>query len=146
MNKMLGMALSLLLLISELPLVGQNGEIYTIREPNTKQRNQKIKIALALISCSIVTGTFGYYLGTMRERLYGGTLLKRKFSPIILTPTDTQECFCQEKKQEPWVTTTCNHTFHRKCIITWINTQSAQYRTPDCPNCRNPLAHSENAS
>ena len=35
--------------------------------------------------------------------------------------------------------TPCDHTFHKECLKTWFNTQSANNRTQTCPLCRREL-------
>ena len=41
------------------------------------------------------------------------------------------ECaICLEKDNNKFTTLKCNHTFHKKCISTWLNNNNT------CPYCR----------
>ena len=40
---------------------------------------------------------------------------------------------CLDSNNTVFVTTTCNHTFHEKCLTDWKNQKS------ECPLCRTPL-------
>ena len=47
-------------------------------------------------------------------------------------------CICMEKNpNENWTKTNCGHTFHKNCLIQWINTNIDNSKT--CPICRNNI-------
>jgi hypothetical protein len=46
------------------------------------------------------------------------------------------ECsICLENLNDNITITTCNHTFHIKCLYSWF------YKNYDCPDCRTKLIH-----
>jgi hypothetical protein len=55
------------------------------------------------------------------------TACKEKFQCSI--------CLNDVEKEETVAILSCNHKFHRKCMVPWIDTQ----RDPTCPLCRKPI-------
>lgn len=50
-------------------------------------------------------------------------------------------CLCdnqdnEQNNHEEWVQTSCQHQFHRECILKWMKTESSNKK---CPQCRSDL-------
>lgn len=57
--------------------------------------------------------------------------------PISAAAPDGTCAICIDSKQDnQWITLSCNHSFHRDCIMTWFNSESQQLRSKTCPLCR----------
>ena len=42
---------------------------------------------------------------------------------------------CVKRTNKPYMSTPCNHVFHRDCLERWL------YLKKECPNCRNDLSN-----
>lgn len=57
---------------------------------------------------------------------------------------DNNTCsICIDKINKDKITLKCNHTFHKKCIFEWINTNYENNNIPCCPVCRNYIYDNE---
>jgi hypothetical protein len=80
-------------------------------------------IQLNAISILIVSGLFSIYAFF--------TFLCNPYFCINLDKNNKLECpICLDKNDKEWVTTKCNHRFHRDCLNEWVKISNT------CPICR----------
>lgn len=83
---------------------------------------------------SFIFGIFSSYkiLKYLEKYYYG-----QKYTTKIVT---MKQCpICLTESRYDFTTLECKHSFHKKCILNWVNTQINLDQIPQCPLCRKDI-------
>ena len=91
-----------------------------------------LTISLLIVSCRIICSTIKLTYKDYKEKRRRNNLLKQR---VILSDennlSDCPICLDSFYRNSPIIILLCNHKFHEKCIIEWLNKDNNS-----CPLCR----------